>query len=83
MLPPNTAEGYTMRGLTGKEVRFTRTTSLSSEYLGKCELCGKHMSEAFFSVVKKEVMRDDGTTFFGDFGGGGVHAHKDCIEELD
>lgn len=72
-----------MLKLTGAVTRFTRTTSLSSEHLGKCELCGKHMSEAFFSVVKQEVMRGDGSSFFGDFNNGGVYGHKDCIEKLN
>lgn len=71
-----------MARLTGKKVRFTRTTSLSSSHLGACELCAKHMPEAFFSVVKKEVMRDDGSTFFSAFENGGVYAHKECIAAL-
>ncbi len=63
---------------TGRLVRVTRTTRLSSAHLGNCEICDQHMTEAFHSRLGKEMVRANGTVYIAHTYGG-VYAHESCI----
>lgn len=67
--------------LTGRRLRITKSTRGSSERLGPCEICGKHMSECFLSRVGYERLREDGSTYV-DYSGSMVFAHEACIDKL-
>ncbi len=66
---------------TGRLVRVTRTTRMSSERLGNCEICDKHMTEAFKSHLGREIERADGSVYI-EQSNGGVYAHESCIAKL-
>jgi hypothetical protein len=37
----------------------------SSDFFGPCELCGKHMSEAFRTRKAREWQRENGELYYG------------------
>lgn len=67
-----------MGKLTGNVVRVTKGTGYGSDHYGPCELCGKHMSEAFTSRMAREWVRDDGSLYL-DHASPKVFAHEACI----
>lgn len=62
---------------TGRKVRFIRALGLGSDHFGKCEVCEKHMSEAYKGQYKKEWLRGDGEAYFSP--GVSLYGHESCI----
>jgi hypothetical protein len=64
---------------TNKIITQIRSTGRGSDYYGKCEVCGKHMSECFFRVHHREYRREDGSLYYSP-ASAGAFGHKDCLQ---
>lgn len=67
---------------TGNFVRITKSTGRSSDYFGPCEICKKHMSEAFRSSLSREWKRDNGEIYYGNESPA-IYAHEQCIKAME
>ena len=67
---------------TGNIVRHTKSTGRSSDFFGPCELCGKHMSEAFRTRKAREWQRENGELYYGH-DSAVMYAHEKCILNLE
>lgn len=67
---------------TGNFTRITRSTGRSSDYFGLCEVCKKHMSEAFRSRIAREWVRDNGELYYGHESPA-VYAHENCLKHIE
>jgi hypothetical protein len=65
---------------TNKIITQIRSTGHGSDYYGVCEICGKHMSECFFLVHKREYQRQDGSLYYSPASAGSF-GHIECLQE--
>lgn len=62
---------------TSKVISTIRNTGRGSDYLGLCEICGKHAPEIFVGQRARIYVKDD--VFYVSPTGGGLYGHESCI----
>jgi hypothetical protein len=65
---------------TNRFLRSYRATGRGSDYLGQCDVCDKHMAEAYMFTFNRVFKHKDGFEYLSPVSGG-VFAHRECGEK--
>jgi hypothetical protein len=66
---------------TGNYIKRLKGTGRGSDHYGKCDQCGKPMSECFTAKTYREYRRESGELYYGTLGGG-AYGHEQCLSRF-